>query len=66
MARPQARRDPEALFDRAHIGFNVVIDLETVAFQMADPLLAAPAVSVAVYVDGDQVGRLGQACGQQG
>lgn len=36
------------------------------AFQMADPLLAATAVGVAVYVDGDQLGRLGQAGGQQG
>jgi len=66
MARAQARRDAEALFDRAHIGLNVIIDLETVAFQMADPLFAAAAVGVAVYVDGDQLGRLGQAGGQQG
>ena len=66
VAGAKAWRHAQALFHRAHVGFNVVVDLETVALQVADPLLAAAAVGVAVYIDGDQFGGLGQGGGKQG
>ena len=43
-----------------------LLDGEAVVFQMLDPRLAAAAVGVAVDVDGDGVGRLGEAGEQDG
>jgi hypothetical protein len=60
MAGRQARWHAVLLLEFAHVGFDVVFDLETIGFQVADPLFAATAIGVAVDFDGDQVGGLGQ------
>src|SRR3990167_6613521 len=61
MTGGQARRYAKALFERTHVAFDMVVDLEAVVFQVADPGLAAAAVGVAVHVDAEHLGSLGQA-----
>ncbi len=65
MAGRQARWNPEALFDRTHIGFHVIVDGKTVVLQVADPGLAATAVGIAVYLDGQRFGGETQVAEQQ-
>jgi hypothetical protein len=60
MTGGQARRYAQALFERTHVAFDMVVDLEAVVFQVADPGLAAAAVGVAVHVDAEHLGGLGQ------
>ncbi|CAI8775704.1 hypothetical protein EMIT048CA2_170017 [Pseudomonas chlororaphis] len=66
VAGRQARGHAQALLDFAHIAFDMVVDLEAVGLQVLDPFLAAAAVGVAVHIDGDQVGGLGQGADEQG
>ena len=54
------------LLELAHVGFNMVGDLETVGFQMADPFFAATAVGIAMDFDGYQLGSLGQGRDEKG
>ncbi|MCY1306843.1 hypothetical protein D9M70_567270 [compost metagenome] len=58
-------RHAEAGLDRAHVRLDMVVDLEAVLFEMADPVLAATAVGVAVDVDGQRFGCLHGAGEQQ-
>ncbi|MNT95283.1 hypothetical protein D3C72_2371330 [compost metagenome] len=44
----------------------MILDLETVGFQVADPFFAATAIGIAVDFDRDQVGGLGQGGNKQG
>ena len=44
----------------AHVGLDMVFDLETIGLQMADPLLAATTIGVAMNLDPNEVGSLGQ------
>jgi hypothetical protein len=44
----------------------VVVDLETIGFQMSDPLFAATAIGIAVHIDRDRFGGLGQRGDEQG
>ncbi|MNW05551.1 hypothetical protein D3C71_2018130 [compost metagenome] len=61
MTGGQARRHAEALLDCAHVAFDMVVDAETVVLQMADPGLAAATIGVAVHIDADRLGSLGEA-----
>jgi hypothetical protein len=54
------------LLEFAHIGFDVIVDFEAVGFQMTDPFFAATAIGIAVNLDRDQVGGLGQGGDEQG
>jgi hypothetical protein len=53
------------LFEAAHIVFDMVFNFETVGFEVADPLLAAAAIGVAVNLDRDQIGGLSQRGNEQ-
>jgi hypothetical protein len=66
VARSQSRRNTEALFDFTHVGFDVVVDLEAIRFQVSDPFFAATAIGIAVHIDRDQFGGLGQRGDEQG
>ncbi|MNI88768.1 hypothetical protein D3C73_1460990 [compost metagenome] len=64
VARRQARSHAQALLDRAHVRFDMVVDGKAVVAQVANPLLAATTVGVAEDING--LPRLGQgAQGQQ-
>jgi hypothetical protein len=54
------------LLECAHVAFDVVLDLEAIGLQMADPFLAATAIGIPVDLDRDQVGGLGQGGNEQG
>jgi hypothetical protein len=54
------------LFEAAHVAFDMVFDLETIGFEVADPLFAATAIGIAVDFDRDQVGGLSQGRDEQG
>lgn len=56
----------ETALDCAHVCFHMVGDLETVGFEVLDPVLAAAAVGVAVDVDGQRFGGLDQGTVEQG
>ena len=44
----------------------MVVDLEAVCLQMRDPLFAAAAIGIAVYINGDWLDGLGQGGQEQG
>ncbi|MNG00734.1 hypothetical protein D3C84_836790 [compost metagenome] len=54
------------LLELTHIGFDMVLDLEAVGFQVGDPLFAAAAIGVTMNFDRDQIGGLGQGGNEQG
>ncbi len=60
VARRQARRHAVLLLELAHIGFDVVFDLEAIGLQVGDPFFAATTIGVAVNLDWNEVGGLGQ------
>jgi len=60
MALRQARWHAVLLLEFAHVGFDVVFNLEPVGFEVADPFFAAAAIGIAVHFDGDQVSGLSQ------
>lgn len=62
MTGGQARRHAQALFERTHIGFDMVDHVKTVVLQVADPGLAAAAVGIAVYVNGQGLGGENSGC----
>jgi hypothetical protein len=66
MTGRQTRWHAVLLLEFAHVGFDMVFDLEAIGFQMGDPFFAAAAIGVAVNFDGDQVGGLGQRRNEQG
>jgi hypothetical protein len=66
MARRQTRWHAVLLLEFAHVAFDMVLDLEAVGLQVADPFFAATAIGVAMDFDRDQVGGLGQGGDQQG
>ena len=54
------------LLEFAHIGFDAIVDFEAIGFQVADPFFAATAIGIAVNLDRNQVGGLGQGGNEQG
>ncbi|MNR53920.1 hypothetical protein D3C85_1740150 [compost metagenome] len=53
VAGGQSRRHAEALLDAIHVGFDMVVDLDAVLAQMANPGLAAAAIGIAVDIHAD-------------
>ncbi|MNO98781.1 hypothetical protein D3C76_905360 [compost metagenome] len=54
------------LLELAHVGFDVVFDLETIGFKVADPFFAATTIGVAMNLDRNEVGGLDQGRHEQG
>ncbi|MOA33515.1 hypothetical protein D3C78_1548150 [compost metagenome] len=66
MARRQARSHTQALLDRAHVRFFMVLYGKAIVLQVFDPGLAAAAIGVAIDIDVQCLCGLGQgAAGQQ-
>jgi hypothetical protein len=66
MARSQTRWHAVLLLEFAHVGFDAVVNLESIVLEVADPFFAAAAVGVTVDFNGDQVSGLGQGGNEKG